>query len=351
VKKLYCVTILDENEMSKYEKTLDIIFGRWRSQVLYVGVKLGVFDCVTSNPKYASDIAKELNLDNKLAYRLLRALASIGLLKEGVNHDFSITAEGEFLRRDNPQTLRGIALLEEGHEHYALWKHLHNMIKDGKQNAFPREYGKKLFEFTDSNPPYRKVFDEAMSSYSSIQTTWVSEALDRYDFSNVNCVCDVGGGQGHLLCSLLAKYPHLNGIVLELESAIRNKEFLWAGKMGLEDRCKYIAANMFYEVPAADAYIMKMILHDWSDDECVKILSNIYDSSPKKGTVLIAEHLVPGPDIPHFSKIFDIHMMCVATGRERTIDEYAQLLKSAGWKHGNTFHSRSGLMGVVVGNK
>jgi len=241
--------------------------------------------------------------------------------------------------------------LEEGHEHYALWKHLHNMIKDGKQNAFPREYGKKLFEFTDSNPPYRKVFDEAMSSYSSIQTTWVSEALDRYDFSNVNCVCDVGGGQGHLLCSLLVKYPHLNGIVLELESAIKNKELLWAGKMGLEDRCKYTAGNMFNEVPAADAYIMKMILHDWSDDECVKILSNIYNASPKKGTVLIAEHLVPRPDIPHFSKIFDIHMMCVATGRERTIDEYAQLLKSAGWKHTNTFHSRSGLMGVVVGNK
>ena len=164
-------------------------------------------------------------------------------------------------------------------------------------------------------------------------------------------MCDVGGGQGHLLCSLLVKYPHLNGIVLELESAIKNKEFLWARKMGLEDRCKYTAGNMFNDVPAADAYIMKMILHDWSDDECVKILSNIYNASPKKGTVLIAEHLVPRPDIPHFSKIFDIHMMCVATGRERTIDEYAQLLKSAGWKHANTFHSRSGLMGVVVGNK
>ena len=149
----------------------------------------------------------------------------------------------------------------------------------------------------------------------------------------------------------LRNIPHLNVIVLELESAIKNKEFLWAGKMGIEDRCKYIAGNMFNEVPAADAYMMKMILHDWSDNECVKILSNIYDTSSNKGTVLIAEHLVPGPDIPHFSKIFDIHMKCVATGRERTIDEYAQLLKNARWKHGNTFHSRSGSMGVVVGNK
>jgi len=114
--------------MSNYEKTLDIIFGRWRSQILYVGVKLGVFDYVTSSPKNASDIAKDLNLDNTLAYRLLRALSSLGLLREGINHEFSITAQGELLRKDHPQTLRGIALLEEGHEHYALWKHLPAMI-------------------------------------------------------------------------------------------------------------------------------------------------------------------------------------------------------------------------------
>jgi O-methyltransferase. len=337
--------------MSDYEKTLDIIFGRWRSQILYAGVKLGVFDCVTSVPKNASDIAKELILDYTLAYRLLRALGSLGLLREGVNHDFSITAQGEFLRKDHPQTLRGIALLEEGHEHYAVWKHLPDMIKDGKQNAFLREYGQKIFEFSNSNPSYREVFDEAMSSYSSIQTTWVSEALDGYDFSNVNYVCDVGGGQGHLLCSLLVKYPHLKGTVLELDSTIKNKEHLWANKMGVEDKCTYIVGDMFNEVPTADVYIMKMILHDWSDDECIKILSNMYSASPKDGTVLIAEHLVPGPEKPHFSKLFDIHMMCAASGKERTAEEYAELLTRAGWKHSNTFPSRSGLMGVVEGNK
>jgi predicted transcriptional regulator len=314
-------------------------------------VKLGVFEYVRSSPKNASDIAKDLNLDNTLAYRLLRALSSLGLLREGVNQDFSITAQGELLRKDHPQTLRGIALLEEGHEHYALWEHLPAMIKDGKQNAFLREYGQKIFEFSDSNPEYREVFNEAMSSYSSIQTTWISEALDGYDFSNVNYVCDVGGGQGHLLCSLLVKYPNLKGSVLELDSTISNKKNLWANKMGVEDKCTFIVGDMFNEVPTADVYIMKMILHDWSDDECIKILSNIYSASPKDGTVLIAEHLVPGPEIPHFSKLFDIHMMCAASGKERTTEEYAELLKSAGWKHANTFHSRSGLMGVIEGKK
>ena len=337
--------------MSDYEKTLDLIIGRWRSQILYTGVELGVFEYVSSQPKNASEIAKVLNLDYNLAYRLLRALGSLGLLREGVNRDFTITQQGEFLRKDNPKTLRGIALLEEGPEHYALWKHLPTMIKDGKQNAFPREYGQKLFEFTDSNPLYREVFNQAMSSYSSIQTAWVTDALDGYNFSNVNTVCDVGGGQGHLLCSLLVKYPHIKGTVIELDSVIKNNDLLWAEKMGVKDRCSYVGGNMFSKVPAADAYIMKMILHDWSDDECVKILSNIYNAASENGTVLIAEHLVPGPEEPHFSKLFDIHMMCVATGKERTVEEYADLLKKTGWNHANTFHSQSGLMGIIEGKK
>ena len=337
--------------MTDREKTLDILFGRWRSQILYAGVKLGVFDCVNAVPKNVSEIAKQLNLDSSLAYRLFRALGSLGLLKEDVNRNFSITAQGELLRKDHPQTLRGIALLEEGEEHYALWKHLPSMIMDGKQNAFLREYSKNIFEYADSNLPYREVFNQAMSSYSSIQTAWVLDALEGYDFPKIHHMCDVGGGQGHLLCSLLVKYPHLKGTVFELDTVIKNRELLWARKMGVEDRCTYVAGDMFDEVPAADAYIMKMILHDWSDEECVKILSNIYRQVYNVGTVFIAEHMVPGPEKPHFSKLFDIHMMCASSGRERTAEEYADLLNKAGWKYSETLHSPSGLMGIVEGNK
>jgi hypothetical protein len=337
--------------MSNHEKTLDIIFGRWRSQILYAGVKLGVFDCVNSVPKKASEIAKELKLDCSLGYRLLRALGSLDLLREDADRSFSVTEQGELLGKDHPRTLRGIALLEEGNEHYSIWKHLPAMIIEGKQDAFLREYGKKLFEYSDSNLSYRQVFNEAMSSYSRIQTGWILEALDGYDFSKIRHICDVGGGQGHLLCSILVKYPQITGIVLELENVINNKDLLWATKMGVQDRCTYMAGNMFEEVPEADAYIMKMILHDWSDDECVKILSKIHDRSTNEGTVFVAEHMVPGPEIPHFSKLFDIHMMCVATGRERTAEEYVDLLKRAGWSNAKSFYSHSRQMGVIQASK
>ncbi|MGB7676507.1 MAG: methyltransferase [Nitrososphaeraceae archaeon] len=241
--------------------------------------------------------------------------------------------------------------MEEGPEHYAIWRHLPAMIKDGQQDSFVREYGHKIFDHTRRNHEYGEVFNQAMSSYSARQTAWVLDALDGYDFSKIHHLCDIGGGQGHLLSNLLVKYPQMKGTVFELESVTKKKELLLAPKLGVKERCSYVDGDMFSEVPSADAYMMKMILHDWSDQECVKILSNIYISSPEHAKVLIAEHLIPGPETPHFSKLFDIHMMCVATGKERTVDEYSRILEQAGWKYVKTMNPSSGLISVIEGSK
>ncbi|HJU35517.1 MAG TPA: methyltransferase [Nitrososphaera sp.] len=339
--------------MSYHDKVVDMIFGRWRSQIVYSGVKLGIFDFVNSSPKSAAEIARELGLDPALSYRLLRALGSIGLLLEDHDRRFSITPMGELLCSNNPQTLRGVALLEEGPEHYAVWKHLTAMIKDGKQDGFAREFGQRIFEYAADHPSYAEVFNQAMSSYSASQTRWVLEALDGYDFSKIRHVCDVGGGHGHLLCSLLLKHPHLRGTVLDMKQVIQDKTLLWANKMGIAaDRCNYIGGDMFSDVPSSDAYFMKMILHDWDDKECLGILSNIQSKSSSLNTanstrLFIIEHVVPGPETPHFSKLFDIHMMCALTGKERTEEEYLTLLKQAGFKHVRTHFPPSRVMGVI----
>ncbi len=334
--------------MSDHEKLTDIIFGRWRSQILYAGVKLGIFEIVNSKPMNQIDIAKELALDPALLYRLLRALASIGLLREDHDRRFSITSLGKLLRSDNPQTLRGVVLLEEGPEHYAIWKHLPAMIRDGKQDGFVREFGQRIFEYAAEHPSYAEVFNQAMSSYSINQTRWVLEALDGYDFSKIGHLCDVGGGHGHLLCSLLLSHPHLKGTILEMEQVIQDKTLLWANKMGIgEDRCNYVSGDMFNEVSSADAYFMKMILHDWDDKECLKILSTIQRAAPTGARLFIVEHVVPGPETPHFSKLFDIHMLCALTGKERTEEEYLALLKKAGFKHVQTYFPPSRIMGVI----
>lgn len=333
------------------EKVLDLIFGRWRSQILYAGVKLGVFEALCDGPKKAAAVARELGLDPQLSYRLLRALGSLGLLSENTERTFALTATGELLRSDHPQTLRGVTLLEEGPEHYALWTHLPAMIREGKQNAFVREFGKMAFDHAVHDPGYAEIFDGAMSSYSSAQTDWVLEALGSYDFSTITHLCDVGGGHGYLLCRFLEKHRHLKGTVLERAEVISDAGRLWARRMGMDKRCEYVAGDMFDTVPAADAYIMKLILHDWNDDECVQILGNQYRKATPGARVFIVEHVIPGPDTAHFAKLFDIHMMCWGTGRERTQEEYAALLQNAGWKYLGTRYPASRAMGVVEGVK
>jgi hypothetical protein len=332
-------------------KVAEIVFGRWRSQTLHAGVKLGMFDELSDAPAAADDVARQLGLDPAMSYRLLRALGALGLAKEHAGRRFSITESGRFLRKDHPQSLRGITLLEEGPEHYALWKHLPAMVRDGKQNAFMREFGRMAFDHAAADPGYGAVFDAAMSSFSGVQTEWALDALRDVDFGAIRHLCDVGGGQGHMLCSFLAKYPHLSGTVLERAEVIGNAAALWAGKLGVADRCRYVAGDMFTDVPAADAYTMKMILHDWNDDECVHVLKLLHRRATAGGRMFIVEHVIPDADTPHFAKFFDIHMMCWGTGRERTGDEYQALLSEAGWRPVAVRHPRAGAMAVVEGAK
>jgi hypothetical protein len=154
-----------------------------------------------------------------------------------------------------------------------------------------------------------------------------------------------------MLCSFLAKYKHLKETLLDLPSVINNKELMWDKKMNVEDRCSYNGGNMFNTVPGADAYMMKMILHDWNDEECIQILSNCRKSAPSNGLIFIIEHIVPSPDTPHFAKLFDIHMMCWGTGRERTEEEYVKLLEKSGWMFTKTWFPQSRIMGVIEGVK
>jgi hypothetical protein len=242
-----------------------------------------------------------------------------------------------------------MALLEEGPEHYALWTHLPAMIRDGQQNAFVREFGAMAFDYAKANPAYGDVFNQAMTSYSAVQSQSVVDALRGCDLSDVRTWCDVAGGYGHLLCSLLAAHPGLTGIVLDLPAVVSDQERRIAPQVGLGDRCDYVAGDMFVGVPAADAYSLKLILHDWNDRECVSILGNIRAAATGPRRVFIVEHIVPGPQEPHFAKLFDIHMLCWGTGRERTEAEYAQLLDAAGFRHVTSWYPPGGPMGVIEG--
>jgi len=331
-------------------QVMDLIFGRWRSQILSAGTELGVFDHLDKRrPKSADTLAADLGADPALLYRLLRAQAAIGLLEEDVSRGFVLTDKGELLCSEHPQSLKPMARLEEGPQHYALWKHLPGMVRDGKQNAFVREFGRMAFTYAQENQDYAERFKQAMTSYSAVQSTWVLEALRGYDFSRIRTLCDVAGGYGHLMCALLLANPGLGGIVLDLPEVVEDINELWAAKLGLQQRCQYVAGDMFEAVPKADAYILKMILHDWNDAGCLKILSNIRKAAQGPARIFIVEHIVPEPDVPHFSKLFDIRMMCWSTGQERTEAQYQSLLEGAGWKPTGSHYPASRQMGIMTG--
>lgn len=332
-------------------KVKELIFGRWRSQILYTGVNLGVFDTLASAPASTVHVASKLDVDATMLYRLMRALGSLELLKEDPQQTFSLTPTGELLCKDHPQTLRGMILLEEGPEHYAVWKHLPELIREGKQDAFVREFGQSVFEYAAQNPAYGSALNAAMSSNSSMENTWVLEALEPYDFSGISHLCDVGGSHGYTLCHLLARHPHLRGTVLDLPSVIEDKALLWADRMGVGDRCTYMGGDTFKAVPSADAYIMKHVLHNWNDPACNQLLSAMQLAAPQNGKVLVIERVVPGPKTPHFSKLFDIHMLVLLNGRERTVEEYAGLLQGAGWTYLRTRYPASKMLGIVEGVK
>ena len=339
------------DEANPERVVLDLLLGRWRSQALYAGTALRIFDAATSDPMPAAEIARKLTLDGPLSYRLMRALASMGLLEEHAGPVFALTAAGDCLRSDHPRSLRDLVLIRESPEHTAVWKHLPAIVRDGKQDGFVREFGAAAFEYATTHPTYAETFDRGMSSHSRLQTEWVLEALRDYDFASLRTLCDVGGGQGHLLANLVARHPHLDGIVFDRPSVVEQAQGLWAEKLRVGDRCRYLAGDMFADVPPADAYIMKMILHDWNDDECVRILANLNRRAPREGHVLIVERLLPRSGSGEFAALFDIHMMCWGTGRERTEQEYADLLGRSGWKHSRSWFPSGGIIGIVEGTK
>jgi Dimerisation domain/O-methyltransferase domain len=172
------------------DEVLDLIYGHWRSRILYAGVELGVFDHVArSGSKQAEAVAAEIGVDQTLLYRLMRAPSAIGLLIEDESRGFATSETGELLRSGHPDSLRSRVLIAEGPEQYAIWKHLPDIIKDGKQDGFIREFGVRAFDYARTNPDYRRTFDQGMTAHSVIQSNLVLEALRDCEFSSIQSIC------------------------------------------------------------------------------------------------------------------------------------------------------------------
>lgn len=323
----------------------------WSGQLLYTSVQLGILEVLSDDPTAASVIADELGLHADNCYRLLRALSHFDVLEEDHDRRFRLTPIGELFQPEHPDSVRHQLLVDRSPEWVRPMLHLDEIIKEGDPNGFVREFGVDFFDYLDENPAFAEVFNTHMTARSQRETGLVLDALDGYEFAEFSHICDVGGGHGHLACRLLEAYPHLDGTVLELPSVIAEEDQLWAPKLGVGDRCTYEVGDMFDAVPEADAYFLKFILHDWDDEDCVRILLNIFDAAPPDGRVFVIEAVVPGPKASHFAKRLDMTMMVHVGGRERTEGEYAELFERADWELVETWIPEEGPLSVLEAAK
>lgn len=303
----------------------------WRGQIIHTAAELKIFSVVDNRQTVASDVAAELDLNQDRTYRLLRALASFGVLEEDDDRCFSLTPLGELFQADHPKSLRSDILFNRSPEWLRSMLHLPAVVKEGTPSGFVREFETQFFEYIASKPEYGRVYNELMELASRDHPDQFLDAMTGYNFSRFSLVCDVGGGRGHFLCHLMAAVPHLEGVVFDLPHVVADGD-RWAEKLGVADRCRYVEGDMFERVPEADGYFLKWILHNWDDDDCHLILSNVHDAASSDGRLFLLETLVPGPSTSHYAKRLDVTMMTQVGGRERTRDEYRVLLDGAGWE-------------------
>jgi ubiquinone/menaquinone biosynthesis C-methylase UbiE len=297
-------------------------------RALYAAAKLGVADALAGAEASSDQVAQAVGAEPESTYRLMRTLASLGILAESADRRFSLTPSGELLRTDHPQSMRQWIVFSGEPAYLAAWGEIVHSIQTGRP-AWDKAHSLGFFEYLAAHPEAGRIFDEAMTSLSHEEAQAVADA---YDFTQFHNVVDVGGGHGKLLVTLLKRYPALRGVVFDQPQVIEQARGVLAAE-GLGDRCGLAGGDFFTEVPAGgDAYLLKYILHDWEDAHAVTILAGCRRAIAPDGKLLLVETVVPGPAEAHFAKLQDLEMLVLFASRERTEAEYGQLLSQAGFR-------------------
>jgi hypothetical protein len=306
-----------------------LIFGRWVSHMIYVAAKLELADRLEDGARTVEQLARDAGVQSPALYRLLRALASVGVFAETKDKRFKLTPLAATLQKGVHGSLHAAALIfGEKYQEDARAQLLHG-LKTGEM-PFLKAHGVPPFEYLEKHPEDLKVFGEAMTSVSSMENPAIAAA---YKFSGIQTLVDVGGGNGSLVATILKANPKLKGVLFDQPSVItRAKQDRHVTAKGIAGRCTLESGDFFAAMPkGGDAYIMKRVLHDWDDERCAKILANCCAGMSERGRVLVAESVIPLGNEPDRGKLLDMQML-VMGGRERTKQEFATVFKKAGLK-------------------
>jgi hypothetical protein len=300
----------------------------WLLPALYTAAKLDIATQLKEKPLAPPEIAKRLNLDATNVSRLMRALASQGIFKMSKNGSYALNAMSKPLLDDAPGSLRFMILHHLGPVNWNLMSNLDFAVQTGK-DPFREKYKLGIYDFLKDHPKEYVLFDKSMSNLSELG---LAPILSSYSFAKFPVIADIGGGEGYLLANILKINPGLKGILFDKPEGLEKANEMLVSH-GVADRTTILPGDFFKTAPSgANLYMMKNIIHNWSDDDCVTILSVIAQNMPQNSRLLIIEMVVPEGDKSSLSKLLDIQMMATMEGgRERTAQELKTVLSLAGF--------------------
>ncbi|WP_321470239.1 methyltransferase [uncultured Paludibaculum sp.] len=331
-----------QEQQAAAQQVLGIISGFWLSRAVQVAATLEIPDLLADGPRDANDLAAASRTHAPSLYRLLRALASAGVLRELPGQCFEATALSNLLRKDVPGSMRSTAITELGLMHYASWGNLIDTLRTGDY-AFQTTFQTDPWTYLKGHPELGAIFNDSMTNVTKVMQRAILEA---YDFSPYRKIVDLGGGQGLLLKAMLEASPQARGVLFDAPQVVEQARQVLRDEPAAE-RIEFDAGDFFQGVTAGgDLYTMKWILHDWADAESRLILQNIRKVMAPGARVLVLDMVLPEPNVPDFGPMMDLNMLVMTGGRERTEAEFADLLTSAGLRLRRVYTTKSPL-GIV----
>jgi len=305
-----------------------MILGKWVSSAISAAAHFAIADHLESGPKSPKELASLTGTQEQPLYRLLRANASVGVFTELEDGRFAQTPLSDPLRSNANPCARNMAMMLTDDWHMRMWEQLPWCVETGKPASYKLN-GMPMSDWMAQHPEKTVNFNNAMTDLSQGDSAAI---LQSYDFSRFERIVYVAGGHGTLLAAILDQAPKLTGTLFDMPHVIEG-----AKKAGIlerfADRCTLQAGSFFESLPAgADAYIMKFIIHDWYDPECIKILGQCRKGIRPGGRLLVVDQVVPAGNEPAISKIVDLEMLVLPGGMERTERQFRELFAASGFR-------------------
>jgi hypothetical protein len=305
----------------------EMITNAWVAQAITAAADLGIADALADGPLSADELATVVNADADALGRLLRALITRGIFRRRRDGRYELTPLGDTLRTDADVSLAGLARFLGSPQHREHWSHLTDALRTGR-SVVPALRGKPLFEYLTDEPGFAELFNNAMTSLSELA---IAAVIAAYDFSRYATIVDVGGGHGRLLAAILGATPDSRGVLVDLPEVVAGARAVLE-EHHVVDRVRVAEGSFFDAVPdGGDVYVLKNVIHDWSDEDAVHILGNVRKAAAVGKNVLLVELVLPEHNREFPGNWADLEMLVVADARERSAAEYGRLLNRAGF--------------------